>query len=85
MHALTLTVDSRNRICLSRLFPEEEISSVKAYRKNDKIVLEPLVEIPASEVWLYKNKEALKKVKKGLTQKGTIAKGSFAKYAKDDI
>jgi len=41
-----------------------------------------MVEIPARTVWLFENKAALVKVKKGLSQKGTIKRGSFAKYAK---
>jgi hypothetical protein len=55
---------------------------VKAYKEDDRIILEPMVEIPAREVWLYENKAALEKVKKGLSQKGTIKRGSFAKYSK---
>ena len=82
MEAIKLTVDSRKRISLTKLLPTEKISSVKAYRENDRIILVPMVEIPAREVWLYENKAALEKVKKGLSQKGTIKRGSFAKYAK---
>ena len=47
------------------------------------MVLEPVVEIPAEEAWLFKpeNKHLLEELKKGLKQKGT-SRGSFAKYAK---
>ena len=55
---------------------------MRAYKENDRIILEPMVEIPAREVWLYENKTALEKVKKGLSQKGTIKQGSFSKYSK---
>jgi len=81
MEAIELTVDSKKRISLTKLLPEGKISSVRAYKENDKIVLEPMIEIPAHEVWLYQNKDALEKVKKGLSQKGTIKRASFAKYA----
>jgi len=81
MTTLSLTVDSRKRICLSKLLDGDSVSSVRAYRQDDKIVLEPMVEIPAREAWLFKNKTALKKVKSGLAQKGSIDRGSFAKYA----
>jgi len=79
---IKLTVDSRKRISLTKLLPEGKISSVRAYKENDKIILEPMVEISAREVWLYENKGALEKVKKGLLEKGTIKRGSFAKYTK---
>jgi hypothetical protein len=82
METIKLTVDSRKRISLTKLLPTGKISSVKAYKENDRIILEPMVEIPAREVWLFENKPALEKVKKGLSQKGTIKRGSFAKYAK---
>lgn len=81
MEAIELTVDSKKRISLTKLLPEGKISSVRAYKENDKIVLEPMIEIPAHGVWLYQNKDALEKVKKGLSQKGTIKRASFAKYA----
>jgi hypothetical protein len=82
METIKLTVDSRKRISLTKLLPEGRVSSVRAYKEDDKIILEPMVEIPAREVWLYENKAALEKVKKGLSQKGTIKRGAFAKYAK---
>ncbi len=82
MDTIKLTVDSRKRISLTKLLPGGKISSVRAYRENERIVLEPMVEIPAREVWLYEKKAALKKVKTGLSQKGTVKRGSFAKYVK---
>jgi hypothetical protein len=82
METIKLTVDSRKRISLTKLLPTGRISSVKAYREDDRIILEPMVEIPVREVWLYENRAALAKVKKGLSQKGTVKRGSFTKYAK---
>jgi hypothetical protein len=82
MKTINLSVDSRKRISLTKLLPAGTISSVKAYVEEDKIILEPMVEIAAREAWLYQNKSALKKVQTGLSQKGTIKRGSFAKYAK---
>ncbi|MBI5603214.1 MAG: hypothetical protein HY879_07650 [Deltaproteobacteria bacterium] len=80
MKAIHLPLDSKNRITLTKLLAGTNISSVMAYRDDHKIILEPMVEIPAKEIWLYKNKEALMKVRKGLSQKGTVKRGSFAKY-----
>ncbi len=47
--------------------------------------MEPPVEIPAREVWLFKNKDSLAKVKRGLSQKSAEKRGSFAKHSKDAI
>jgi len=82
METIKLTVDSRKRISLTKLLPGKKVSSVRAYKENDRIILEPMVEIPAREVWLYENKAALEKVKKGLSQRGTVKRGSFGKYSK---
>jgi len=82
MEAVKLTVDSRKRISLTKLLPEKKISSVRAYKEGDRIILEPMVEIPAREAWLYENKQALEKVEKGLSEGGTIKRGSFAKDVK---
>jgi len=82
MEGIKLAVDSRKRISLTKLLPKGRIRSVMAYKENDRVILEPMMEIPAREVWLYKNKVALEKVKKGLSQRGTIKRGSFSKYAK---
>jgi len=35
---------------------------------------------PQEDDWLFRNAEALLSVKKGLSEKGTINRGSFAKY-----
>ena len=71
-------MDSRNRITLKKLLLEgEEISSFEAYREGDKIILTPMAEIPASELWLFKNKKTLASVKRGLTKGKTRDRGSF--------
>ena len=66
---ISLPLDSRNRICLSRFLTQGlEISSFKAYMEGEKIILEPMEEVPACEAWLYKNPKALSSVLKGLKQ-----------------
>jgi hypothetical protein len=74
---LRLTLDARKRISLAKLLPEYEICSFKAYTDGDKIILEPMAEIPAHELWLHKNPKALKKVQEGLKKKGKHDLGSF--------
>ena len=82
MTELTLSLDSKNRISLSKLLKFKAVSSVKAsVLENGDIILKPMASIPAREFWLYENKEALESVKRGLSQEGTIDRGSFAQYA----
>ena len=77
---LRLILDARKRISLAKLLPDYEVCSFKAYTEGDKIILEPMAEIPARELWLHKNPKALKTVKEGLKKKGKHYLGSFAKY-----
>lgn len=81
---LRLTLDARKRISLAKLLPDYEVSSFKAYTDGDKIILEPMAEIPAHELWLHKNPKALKTVQEGLKKKGKHSLGSFAKYLDND-
>ena len=85
LSARTLRPDSKGRICIGTMI-EEGISSFRAYvDSKHRIILEPLAEIPAKELWLHKNKIALNSVKKGLEQsakKQTKSLGSFAKHLK---
>ncbi len=83
MKTINLSVDSRKRISLNKLLPDIPVSSVRAYLDGDKIVLEPMVEVPAREAWLYQNEKALSKVKTGLSEQGTLKRGSFREYAED--
>jgi len=83
MKTINLSIDSRKRISLSKLLPDLPVSSVRAYVDGEKIVLEPMVEVPAREAWLYQNEKALNKVKTGLSEEGTIKRGSFAEYAEE--
>jgi hypothetical protein len=83
-----LTLDARKRVNLSKLMPDFEVSSFKAHTEGNKIILEPMAEIPAEEVWFFNNPTALKQVQKGLQQskEGKVRKrGSFAQYAEDDV
>jgi len=61
----TKTIDDRTRITLGDLF--KGYKRVRLYR-NDRgeVLLQAITEIPASEVWLFQNKEALESVMEGL-------------------
>ena len=77
--------DAKGRITLGSL--AQGISSFIVIKdKYNRIILEPRVEIPAKEKWLFDNKVALSKVKQGLEDSaaGRIkSRGSFAKYTVD--
>lgn len=78
--------DSKGRITLGRLASGVSSFSVTKDKYN-RLILEPYTEIPAREKWLFDNKKALEKVKRGLNDakaKRVSSKGSFAKYLKDD-
>lgn len=45
---------------------------------NRDVLLRPVVEVPAQELWLYKNKDALKSVRKGIRES---ARGKTVKLA----
>jgi hypothetical protein len=77
--------DAKRRLSLG-----EAMRGAKAYNiyRNGlgQLILDPVKTIPASEMWLYDNPEALASVKQGLreTAKGKSGYlGSFAKYAKE--
>ena len=73
--------DSKGRISLGKI--AEGISSYTVTRENGRIILEPNVEIPAKEKWLWENKTALKQVKSGLKDSasgGVKSRGDFTKF-----
>ena len=77
----TRTIDDRDRLILGKLLKGSK--RVRLY-KNDRgeLLLMPLVEIPASEIWLYQNKEALQSVQKGLED---ASKGKISKFNLDEL
>ena len=83
----TVRPDAKGRITLGHV--ADGVSSYRVIRgKHNAIILEPLVEVPAHEKWLFDNKHALQQVKKGLedSAKGRVKeRGSFSKYIDDEI
>jgi hypothetical protein len=80
-------MDSKNRITLGRT-GSPRMSSYKVYRNTcGQIILDPQVSIPASELWLFRNKEAARLVQKGLedAKKGRLeaAGEDYSKYNDD--
>ncbi len=83
-----LPIDTRRRINISKLLPKGNIHAVNAYKKGNKIILEPMAEIPADESWIYENPKALKSIQKGIKEakEGKLKdRPSYAKFADDKI
>lgn len=71
----TRTIDNRNRLTIGEL--AQGFNRIRLYKnKMGEILLKPVVEIPASELWLFQNKEAFKDVQKSLKD---ISKGKISK------
>ena len=78
--------DGRGRVSLGM------VASGKNYRvmMNDagQILLDPVVPVPESELWLWQNPEAIASVQRGIQQAGTSDLhdlGSFADYAELEV
>ena len=77
--------DAKGRIFLGVL--AEGVSSYTVIKDHGRIILEPNVEIPAKEKWLWENKKALQQVTKGLKDSAasrTKSRGSFAQFVDDE-
>ncbi len=75
-----LKVDARNRVSLTKV--SKHLSSMyKARLEKNKIILEPIQEIPEEEAWLFlpENKEILASIKRGLKQKAHTKWSSIKK------
>lgn len=81
----TVRPDAKGRIVLGKL--AEGISSFQVTRdKQGRLILEPFMEVPAQEEWLYRNKDAMTSVMRGLKEaaRGKGKKiGDFSQFADD--
>ncbi len=77
----THTVDDRHRVTLGELL--KDTRRVRIYKNaRGELLLQPVVEIPAAEAWLFQNQEALAAVKKGLEE---AAKGRVSRVKLDQL
>ena len=85
--AITIRPDPKGRVSVGKLMPEG-VTSFRAWRdKDQRIILEPCIDIPVREAWLFRNKQALGQVRRGLQDSAagkTVKKGNFAAYADDN-
>jgi hypothetical protein len=77
--------DAKKRLSLG-----EALAGATAYNiyRNSlgQLILDPVKAVPASEMWLYENPQALASVKQGLRESAegkSVYRGSFAKHARE--
>ena len=59
------TIDERNRLTVGEIL--KGYKRIRLYRNDSgEILLQPIAEIPVSELWLFKNPEAINDVREGL-------------------
>jgi len=77
--------DAKKRLSLGAALAGATAYNV--YRNNlGQVILDPVKAVPASEMWLYENTQALASVKRGLRESAegkSVYRGSFAKHAKE--
>jgi hypothetical protein len=77
--------DAKKRLSLGEA--SQGITAYNIYRNAlGQLILDPVKAVPASEMWLYENPEALASVKRGLRESAggkSLYRGSFAKHAKE--
>ena len=76
--------DARRRVSLPKSLVDEGIMYHIYSNSMGQIILDPQVTIPASELWLFRNKKALEMIEAGMSQKESIDLGSFAQYVEDE-
>ena len=61
----TRTIDERNRLTVGEIL--KGCKRIRLYRNvSGEVLLQPIAEIPASELWLFRNPEAINDVREGL-------------------
>ena len=77
--------DTKGRVLLGRL--ARGVSSYTLTEESGRIILEPNVEIPAKESWLWENETALQQVRNGLKDSAmsrTKSRGSFSEFIDEE-
>jgi hypothetical protein len=75
--------DAKKRLSLGEAL--QDATAFNIYRNPlGQLILDPVKTVPASEMWLYENAQALASVKQGLRESAAgkiVYRGSFAKHA----
>ena len=74
--AVDVKPDAKKRVVLSKAPIAEGITYHVYCNEIGQIILDPHISIPAAEVWLYKNREALEAVQIGIKEatEGKVSK-----------
>ena len=78
--------DAKKRVVLPKSLVREGITYHIYSNSLGQIILDPQVTIPASELWVFENKDILASIDKGMAESANgqvIKRGSFAKYVKN--
>ena len=75
--------DTRKRVVLPAALVRKDIIYHTYHNSIGQILLDPQVTIPASELWVFENKDILTSIDKGMAEEQVINLGLFGKYAKD--
>ncbi len=78
--------DTKRRVVLPKTLVKEGITYHIYTNSEGQIILDPQVTIPASELWVFENKDILASIDKGMAESAdgqVIKRGSFAKYVKN--
>jgi len=74
--------DSKKRVVLRKALVQEGITYHVYRNRFGQIILDPQVTIPASEVWLFNNPDAIASVRRGLSD---AAQGRVSKVDLDTL
>ena len=77
----TRKVDDRKRLTIGAALGDLNMVRILKNSRGE-ILLQPLADIPASEVWLYTNREASEAVQKGIKEAG---KGKVSRMNPDEL
>ena len=75
--------DPKRRVLLPKTLVKEGITYHIYANSLGQIFLDPQVTIPASELWVFANKDILAAIDKSMDEERVINRGSFAKYVKN--
>ena len=81
-----VTPDSRKRVVLPKTVVKEGITYFIYHNNAGQIILDPQASIPASELWVFENKDVLASIDRGIRESlngKAIDRGSFAEQVND--